>query len=163
MTNQIMLYVPWRTRHKVPSFKLWHMSLMITSHVSSHLPKTHITRDPSQSYRGTYTHIQKSRNSVGIKFQSLQELQPSNLNNIRREIIQVIFINLKVHWNQVQKCSETLKDCKLVKIYGFKPPKYRRTSTTIFEDKEHTKKIWRTYKEHEEWRIPNKHIVRDSS
>ena len=34
---------------------------------------------------GGFEHIQKSRNSVGTKFQSLQELQPLNLNNIRRE------------------------------------------------------------------------------
>ena len=162
MTNQIMPYVPWRTRHKVSPFKLWHKSLMITNHVLSHLPKTHINRDPSQSCRETYTHIQKSRNSTGIKLQSLQKLQPSNPNNIRRENIQVIFLNLKVHWNQVQKCSETLKDCNLVKIYRFKPPKPRRTSTTIFEDKEHTKKIQRKHEEREERRIPNKHIVRDS-
>ena len=100
--------------------------------------------------------------------QSLQELQPSNLNNIRREIIQVIFLNLKVHWNQVQKCLETSKDCKLVKIYGFKLLK-PRTSTTIFEDEEHTnnmKNIQRTHDEREECeerRIPNKHILRDSS
>ena len=123
---------------------------MITNHVSSYLPKTHINRDPSQSYRGTYTHIQKSQSSTRIKLQSLQKLQPSNPNNIHRKIIQVIFLNLKVHWDQVQKCLEILKDCNLVKIYGFKPPKPRRTSTTIFEDKEHMKKIQRTQEECEE-------------
>ena len=142
MANQIMSCVPWRTRHKFPPFKLWHMSLMIANHMSSHLPKTPINRDPSKFYREIFTYIQKSQNSIGIKLQSLlefQELQPLNFNNIRREIIQVIFLNLKVHWNQVQKCSETSKDCKLVKIYGFKPPKPWRTSTTIFKDKEHRK------------------------
>ena len=53
-----------------------------------------------------------------------------------------------------------------MKINGFKPLKPRRTSTTIFEDEEHTKNIQRTHEEHEEreeQRIPNKHIVRDSS
>ena len=59
---------------------------MIANHVLSHLPKTLINRDPPQFF-GRFTHIQRSRNSVGIKLQSLQELQPSNLNNIRREII----------------------------------------------------------------------------
>ena len=44
--------------------------------------------------------------SAGIKLQSLQEyqeLQPSNLKNIQSEIIQVILLDLKVHWNQAQK------------------------------------------------------------
>ena len=71
-----------------------------------------------------------------------------------------------MYWNQVQKCLETSKDCNLVKVYGFKAPKSQRTSTTIFEDEEHTKNIQRTHEEHEEreeQRIPNKHIVRDSS
>ena len=95
--------------------------------------------------------------------QSLQELQPSNLNNIQRKIVQVIFLYLKVYWNQVQKCLETSKDCNLVKVYGFKAPKSQRTSTTIFEDEEHTKNIQKTHEEREEQSIPNKHIVRDSS
>ena len=68
-----------------------------------------------------------------------------------------------MYWNQVQKCLETSKDCTLVKIYEFKAPKSQRTSTTIFEDKEHTKNFQRTHEEREEQRIPNKHIVRDSS
>ena len=50
-----------------------------------------------------------------------------------------------------------------MKVYGFKAPKSQRTSTTIFEDEEHTKNIQRTHEEREEQRIPNKHIVRDSS
>ena len=61
------------------------------------------------------------------------------LTKFEEKIIQVIFLDLKVHWNQVQKCLETSKDCKLVKVYGFKSPKSWRTSTTIFEDKEHSK------------------------
>ena len=84
------------------------MSLMIVNyHVSSHIPKTPINRDLLQSYGEISTHIQKSWNSTKIKLQSLQELQvlqPSNLNNIQREIIQFIFLDLKVHWNLVQKC-----------------------------------------------------------
>jgi len=108
---------------------------MIANHVSSRLPKTPINRDPPQFFGG-FTHIQKSRNSVGIKLQSLQELQPSNLNHIQREIIQVIFLDLKL---QVS-----------IKIYGFKSPKPRRTSTTIFKDEEHTKNIQRIHEEREE-------------
>ena len=123
---------------------------LVDNHVSSHLLKTPINKDSYQSGRRTLTHIQKSWSSAEIKLQSLRELQPSNLQNIQREIIQVIFLNLKVHWNQVQKCLETSRDCKLVKIYGFKPPKSRRTSTTIFIDEENIKNIQWTYKEREE-------------
>ena len=61
------------------------------------------------------------------------------LTKFEEKIIQVIFLDLKVHWNQVQKFSETSKDCKLVKVYGFKSPKPWRTSTTIFEDKQYSK------------------------
>ena len=54
----------------------------------------------------------------------------SNTKNIRREIIQIIFLDLKGHWNQAQKFPETSTNHKLVKLYGFKPPKPQRTSTT---------------------------------
>ena len=40
-----------------------------------------------------------------------------------------------------------------MKIYGFKPPKPRRNSTSIFEDEEHTKNtknIQRSHEEHKE-------------
>ena len=46
----------------------------------------------------------------------------SNTKNIRREIIQNIFIDLKLHWNQAQKPLKTSRKHKLVKFYGFKPP-----------------------------------------
>ena len=56
--------------------------------------------------------------------------KPLNTKNIQRGIIQIIFLDLKVHWNQAQKTLETSTNHKLVKLYGFKPPKPRRTSTT---------------------------------
>ena len=56
--------------------------------------------------------------------------KPSNTNNIQREIIQIIFLDLKSHWNQAQKSQETSTNHKSVKLYGFKPLKPRRTSTT---------------------------------
>ena len=56
--------------------------------------------------------------------------KPSNTKNIRREIIQIIFLNLKVHWNQVQKPPEISRNHKSVKLHRFKPLKYRRTSIT---------------------------------
>ena len=45
--------IPWRTRYKVPSFKLWHMSLLIAW---SHLSKTPINKDHSQPYEGIRKH-----------------------------------------------------------------------------------------------------------
>ena len=56
--------------------------------------------------------------------------KPSNTKNIRRGIIQIIFLDVKVHWNQAQKLPETSTIHKSVKLYGFKPLKPRRTSTT---------------------------------
>ena len=55
--------------------------------------------------------------------------KPSNTNNIRSRIIQTTYLDLKVHWNQAQKLSETSTNYKSVKLYGFKPLKPRRTST----------------------------------
>ena len=56
--------------------------------------------------------------------------KPSNTKNIWRGIIQIIFLDLKGHWNQAQKPPETSTNHKLVKLYGFKPPNPRRTSAT---------------------------------
>ncbi|KAL4602350.1 hypothetical protein ACB092_10G046900 [Castanea dentata] len=56
--------------------------------------------------------------------------KPSNTKNNRRGIIQIIFLNLKIHWNQVQKPLGTLTHHKSTKLYGIKPLKHRRTSTT---------------------------------
>ena len=46
-----------------------------------------------------------------------------------------------------------------MRVYRFKAPKSQRTSTTIFEDEEHTKNIQGTHEECEEQRISIKHIV----
>ena len=48
------------------------------------------------------------------------------MKNIRREIIQIIFLDLKDHWNQAQKPQETSTNHKLVKalrIQASKAPK----------------------------------------
>ena len=84
--------------------------------------------------------------------------KPLNTKNIRKGIIQIIFLDLKVHWNQAQKSLETLTNHKSAKLYGFKPLKYRRTCTTN-PQKGRTHK---EHKEHEEQRISNKLIARDS-
>ncbi|KAL4602077.1 hypothetical protein ACB092_10G026300 [Castanea dentata] len=56
--------------------------------------------------------------------------KPSNTKNNRRGIIQIIFLNLKVHWNQAQKPPGTSTHHKSTKLYGIKPLKHQRTSTT---------------------------------
>ena len=56
--------------------------------------------------------------------------KPLNTKNIQRGIIQIIILDLKVHWNQAQKPPKTSTNHKLVKLYRFKPPKPRRTSAT---------------------------------
>ena len=68
--------------------------------------------------------------------------KPSNTKNIQRGIIQIIFLDLKVHWNQTQKPPETSTNHKLVKLYEFKPLKPRRTSTTNLQRR-------KTHEEHE--------------
>ena len=70
----------------------------------------------------------------------------SNTKNIRREIIQIIFLDLKGYKNQAQKPPETSTNHKLVKLYGFKPPKPQRTSATKLRRR-------RTHVECEEQRI----------
>ena len=75
-----------------------------------------------------------------------------NTKNIRREIIQIIFLDLKVHWNQAQKPPETSTNHKSVKLYRFKPLKHRRTST-INPKKGRTQRTRKTHKECEEQRI----------
>ena len=74
------------------------------------------------------------------------------MKNIQREII---FLNLKVHWNQAQKPLEISTNHKLTKLYEFKPSKHRKTYTTNLRRQ-------RTHEEHEEQRISNKLIAKDS-
>ncbi|KAL4595863.1 hypothetical protein ACB092_12G123000 [Castanea dentata] len=85
----------------------------------------------------------------------------SNTNNIRSKIIQTTRPDLKVHWNQVQKPPEISTNHKLVKLYGFKPLKHRRISTTNLQTRR-THEEHEKHKEHEEQRISNKLIARDS-
>ncbi|KAL4598057.1 hypothetical protein ACB092_11G031300 [Castanea dentata] len=47
--------------------------------------------------------------------------KPLNTKNNRRGIIQIIFLNLKVHWNQAQKPPGTSIHLKSMKLYGIKP------------------------------------------
>ena len=69
--------------------------------------------------------------------------KPSNMKNIRKEIIQIIFLDLKVLWNQAQMPPESSTNHKTTKLYGFKPLKHWRTSTMNLWR-------WRMHQEHEE-------------
>ena len=128
---------PIRLWH-VPPIRLWHVSPIMLCHVSLTHPQTTINGSLPKAVKESWgeilkgprsweeTKIEKSRSSVGTKLWILQELQLW----IRREIIQIIFLDFKGHWNQASKPSKTSTNHKLVKLYGFKPPKPRRTSTT---------------------------------
>ena len=59
------------------------------------------------------------------------------------------------------KASENITNHKSVKLYGFKPLKHRRTSTTNLQ-RRRTRRTREEHKEHEEQRISNKLIARDS-
>ena len=69
--------------------------------------------------------------------------KPSNTKNIQRRINQIIFLDLKVHWNQAQKPPETSTNHKSMKLYRFRPLKPQRTSTINLRRRkthqEHTK------------------------
>ena len=67
-------------------------SLESSSKASKNLIKSQI----SETLR-----IQASKVSKNFNY------KPSNMKNIRKEIIQIIFLDLKVHWNQAQKSLET--------------------------------------------------------
>ena len=45
------------------------------------------------------------------------------MKNIWKRINQIILLDLKVYWNQAQNPSKTPRDCKLMKLYEFKPLK----------------------------------------
>ena len=127
------------------------MSPIRLRHVSLTHPKTPINRSLSKAFKGDQTIYSTNsiiEDSEVLKLCWNQALKPprtlrtstSNAKNIRREIIQIIFLDLKGHWNQAQKPPETLRNHKSVKLYGFKPPKPQRTFTTNLQ-------IQRTFEE----------------
>ena len=124
-------------------------------------PQTPINRSLPKRFRRTK--IQKDQDSEVKKLCKNQVSKPSRSStpkpeNIRNRIIQTICLDLKVHWNQVQKPPETSTNHILVKLNRSKPPKPRRTSTTNLR----RRRTQRTHEEREEQRISNKLIARDS-
>ena len=104
---------------------------------------------------GEALRIQASKAPKNFNHKSL------NTKNIRNRIIQTTCLDLKVHWNQAQKPPETSTNHKSVKLYGSKPLKHRRTSTTNLQ-RRRTHQEHEEHKEHEEQRISNKLIAKDS-
>ena len=67
---------------------------------------------------------------LGLKPPGTSKTSTSNTKNIQNRIIQIIFLNLKVHWNYAQKPLKTSRNHKSVKLYGFNPPKPQKISPT---------------------------------
>ena len=119
------------------------MSPIRLCHVSLTHPQTPINRSLPKTFQGEAREglklkkgwketrgIHKYKSSARIKPPRTSRTSTSNTKNIRREIIQIIFLDPKGHWNQAQKPPKTSTNYKLVKLYGFKPPKLQRTSAT---------------------------------
>ena len=113
-----------------------------TFEYEEHLKRNHpnyIPRSQSslESSSKASRNLNKSQISKALWIQASKALKnfqhkSSNTKNIQRGIIQIIFLDLKVHWNQTQKPPETSTNHKSTNFYGFKPLKHRRTSATNF-------------------------------
>ena len=109
--------------------RLWHVSSIRLRHVSLTHPQTPINRSIPKAFREDKEdlEVQKLCKNQASKLSRTSILK---LKNIQSKIIQIIFLDLKGHWNQAQKPPKTSTNYKLVKLCGFKPPKPRRTSIT---------------------------------
>ena len=117
------------------------MSPIKFRHISLTHPQTPINKSLPKAFLNTKTSRAQVASKKIQKYLEVQKLcrnQASNPSrnstskskNIRSRIIQTICLDPKVCWNQAQKPLETLTNHKSMKLYRFKPPKYRRTSTT---------------------------------
>ena len=77
-----------------------------------------------------YSEVQKLCQNQALKPLRTSRTSISNTKKIRSKIIQTTCLDLKGHQNQAQKPPKFSRNCKLVKLYGFKPLKPQRTSTT---------------------------------
>ena len=127
---------PIRLWH-VPPIRLRHMSLThLQTPINRSLPKAFnrhqdiLGERPRDREEILSSEVQKLCWNQALKPLGTSRTSTSNTKNIWREIIQIIFLDLKGHWNQAQKPPDTPKNYKLVKFYGFKPPKPWRTFAT---------------------------------
>jgi len=140
MANQIMPCFPWRTRHKVHPFKLWHMSLMIANQMLLHLPRTPINRDPSQSY-GRFRNIQKSWNSAESSSKAFKNIKSFNLRiqrTFKTKAFKSSFSKLLESSSKAYINTKRLQISETLQIQVSKTPK--ELSLQIFEDEEHLSK-----------------------
>ena len=147
-------HVSWRRSLKAPLIKVWHMSPIELRRVWLTHPQTPINKSLPKAFLNTKTSRAQVASKKIQKYLEVQKLcrnQASNPSrnstskskNIRSRIIQTIYLDPKVCWNQAQKPLETLTNHKSMKLYRFKPPKYRRTSTTNLQ-RRRTRRTWRT-------------------
>ena len=118
------------------------MSPIRLRHVLLTHPQTPINKSLPKTFQGEAREGLKlkkgwkgTKDSEVQKLCKNQTLKPSRTStskskNTRSRIIQIICLDPKVCWNQAQKPLEISINHKLVKLYGFKPPKPRRTSAT---------------------------------
>ena len=117
------------------------MSPIKLSHMSLTHPQTLINRSLSKKFLHTKTSRAEAASKKIQKHLEVQKLcrnqssKPSRTStlkskNIRSRNIQTTFLDLKVCWNRAQKPPKTSRNRKSMKLYGFKPQKPRRTSTT---------------------------------
>ena len=129
------------------------MSLIKLRHVSFTHLQTPINRSLPKAFRGDQdSKVKKLYKNQASKPSRTSRTSTSKLKNIRSRIIQTIYLDPKVCWNQAQKPLETSTNHKSVKLYGFKP---RRTSTTNLRRR-------RTHEGCKEQRISKKLIAKDS-
>ena len=125
--------------------RLWHVSPIKFHHVSLTHPQTPINRSLPKAFKERpkpsraqvasekiqkHSEVQKLYRNQASKPSRTSRTSTSKSKNIRSRIIQTICLDPKVCWNQTQKPPKTLTNHKSTKLYGFKPLKHRRTSTT---------------------------------
>ena len=139
--------------------RLWHVSPIRLRHVLLTHPQTPINRSLPKAFGGDQdSEVQKlCRNQASKSSRTSRTLTPKS-KNIWSRIIQTICLDPKVCGNQAQKPPKTSINHKSVKLYGSKPLKPRRTSTTNLQ----RQRIHEEHEEREEQMISNKLIARDS-
>ena len=125
--------------------RLWRVSSIRLCHVSLTHPQTPINRNLPKTFKGEtkpsraqaasekiqkHSEVQKLYGNQASKPSRTSRTSTSKSKNIRSRIIQTICLDPKVFRNQAQKPPKTSTNHKSTKLYGFKPIKPRRTSTT---------------------------------
>ena len=133
------------TRVSDGPIRLWHVSPIKFRHVSLTHPQIPINKSLPKAFKEIpkpsraqvasekiqkHSEVQKLCRNQASKPSRTSRTSTSKSKNIPSRIIQTICLDPKVCWNQTQKPPKTLTNHKSTKLYGFKPLKHRRTSTT---------------------------------